>query len=530
MAQNASKRFQRKFMFKYYFTVTFSNLLRHKMFLVTNILVLSVSLAACFLIYTYSSFERSYDDFNTKASRIYRVVTDTKTPSQTIKQGLTSANVAIYMKKDFPEVEDAVRLSRDGFLVQKGNQKFHEKNVLLADSTLFNVFDFSLIKGNKNTALGEPMSIILSQTAAKKYFGHSDPLGQQILLTGKAIRATVTGLMKDIPENSQIQADIFVSLSSGSQIFGMPADKNGWINHNYYTYLLLKPQTDPKALEKKFPVFVERRQGPEARQLWVQDYLSLEPLLDVYLKSTRDGFAHGNINDLYTFSAIAIFILLIGCINFINLNIARCAVRTKEAVNGKEVETPRFQLVRQWVAESIIVCLIAFLLSLVISSFALPLLNQLAGKQISTGIFKNPLPIAGLFLLAVDAGIIAGSYPALVLFSNKAIRLLKACLATGTGSLLLRKGLIVFQSALSISLIVAIVIVHRQLAYGYGRDLGFCKEQTLAIKPDYDKIKNYSNHRRGGNKPGAALDWNDRLDMVERQFKLAFLSIKYISC
>jgi len=274
-------------MFKNYFKIAVRNLLRHKAFSFINIMGLAVGMAACFLIFQYVTFELSYDNFHSKGDRIYRVVTDTKTPSETITQAATTTPIAINVKKDFPEVEDAVRLGRDGFLVRKGDVKFQEEKVVLADSTFFNVFDFPLIAGDKNTALKEPMSIVLSETAAKKYFGKSQPIGQQLLLTGKAINSTVTGVMKDIPENSQIQADMLVSLSSNKAIYGRPTSDSEWTNHSYFTYLLLKPEADAKALEQKFPAFMEFHHGKQAKELQMQDYLSLEPFGDVYLKSKR---------------------------------------------------------------------------------------------------------------------------------------------------------------------------------------------------------------------------------------------------
>jgi putative ABC transport system permease protein len=298
-------------MFKNYFKIALRNLWRHRSFSFLNILGLAVGLSACFLIYLYVHVETSYDDFHTKANRIYRVVTDTKTPSETIRQAITSAPLAVYMKKDFPEVEDAVRLSRDEILVRKENMKFQEKRTVFADSTLFNIFDFPLIAGDRKTALTEPMSVIFSQTAAKKYFGNTNPLGQQLLLTGAGINATVTGIMKDIPPNSQIQADMLVSMSSFKQVYGQPTSDSEWTNHQYYTYLLLRPHTNAKALEKKFPAFMEFHHGKQAAALQMQDYLSLEPLRDVYLRSKRDGFVTGSISNVYIFSIIAVFILLI---------------------------------------------------------------------------------------------------------------------------------------------------------------------------------------------------------------------------
>jgi len=476
-------------MFKNYFKTAWRNLVKNKAFSFINIIGLAVGMTSCFLIFLYISFETSYDNFHSKADRIYRVVTDTKTPSETITQGATTTPIAINMKKDFPEVEDAVRLRRDGFLVRKGNVKFQEERSVLADSTLFNVFDFPLIAGDKNTALKEPMSVILSQTAAKKYFGNEEPLGQQLLLTGKAINATVTGVMKDIPENSQIQADMFVSMSSYQQIYGSPTSDSEWTNHAYYTYLLLKPHTDAKALERKFPAFMEFHHGAQAKQLQMQDYLTLEPLRDVYLKSRRDGFVTGNINNVYIFSIIAVFILLIACINFINLTTARSAERAKEVGIRKVVGAGRFQLAGQFIGESVLICLIAFVLSVVMCALVLPLFNQLAGKEISSGIFNNPLYILSLFLLSVSIGVIAGFYPSFVLSSYKPVSVLKGRFSTGTKGLILRKGLVVFQFTISIVLIVGTIVVYMQLNYMRNQDLGFSKDQEIIINTNFDKNK-----------------------------------------
>jgi putative ABC transport system permease protein len=253
-------------MFKNYFKIAWRTLMKNKTFSFINILGLAVGMAACFLIFLYVNFETSYDNFNTKAERIYRIISDVKTPSETINSGITIAPLAPNLKKDFPEVEDAVRFSADGFLIKKGDIKFQEKHAVCADSTLFNIFDFPLVEGNKKTALTEPMSIVLSQTLAKKYFGNEDPLGQHVLLTGAAINATITGVMKDIPANSQIQADLFVSMASYQQIYGRPTTDSEWTNHNYYTYLLLKPHTNVKAFEKKLPTFMEKHHGEEARK------------------------------------------------------------------------------------------------------------------------------------------------------------------------------------------------------------------------------------------------------------------------
>ncbi len=475
-------------MIKNYFKTAWRKLWRQKVFSFINIMGLAVGMTACFLIYLYVHFETSYDVFNTKADRIYRVVTDIKTPSDLLQWNSTSPPVAINMQKDFPEVESAVRLSNESFLVRKGNEKFQEKNTILADSAIFKIFDLPLVYGDKNTALKEPMSIILSQTAAKKYFGNTNPVGQNVLLTGAAINATITGVMKDIPENSQFKADMLVSMSSQKQIYGESLDSQ-WTDFRLTSYLLLKPGTNPKSLAAKFPAFIDLHTGKKLKDAQMSLTFFLEPLRDVYLYSTRDESKTGNINNVYIFSIIAIFILLIACINFINLSTARSAERAKEVGIRKVVGAARFQLAKQFIGESIVISFIAFIIAVLLCSFLLPLFNQLAGKQVSTAFFYHPLYILSLCLIAIVIGVVAGFYPALVLSSFKPVSVLKGRFTTGTKGILLRKGLVVFQFTISIILIIGTVIVYTQLKYMRSQDLGFSKDQTIVIDTNLDKNK-----------------------------------------
>ncbi|MEP6844580.1 MAG: ABC transporter permease [Panacibacter sp.] len=531
-------------MFENYFKTAVRHLWRHKAFSFINILGLAVGISACFLIYLYVSFETSYDNFHSKTDRIYRVVADVKTPTETIRSAAVTSPVAINMKRDFPEIEDAVRIAPEELLVKKGTVKFQEEKSVLADSTLFNVFDFPLIAGDKKTALIEPMSIVISQTAAKKYFGNTNPMGQEVQLTGEAINAKITGVMKDIPKNSQIEADMIVSLSSSKQINDFMSDSE-WTNHTNYTYILVKPHTDVKALAAKFPAFQEFHHGEEAKKLQMQDYLSLEPLRDVYLHSTRGGFISGSINNVYIFSAIALFILLIACVNFINLTTARSAERAKEVGIRKVVGALRFQLAKQFISESVIICLIAFCLSIIFSATALPLFNQLAGKEISNSIFSNPLHILSLLVLSLFIGLIAGFYPSLVLSSFKPVSVLKGRFSTGTKGAILRKSLVVFQFTISIVLIAATIIVYRQLNYMRSQNLGFSKEQTIIINTNFDKNKDVfkqslssvpgvisstlSSHVPGGGSNSAYSEVeNKKGEMQKSNLDLYFVDFDYV--
>ncbi len=448
---------------------------------------LTVGMTACFLIFLYVRFELTYDAFNSKADRIYRVVTDLKTPSETIKTSGPSWAVPPNIKDAFPEVEAFVRLTNADMLVRKGDMKFQEDEALFADSAFFQVFDFKLLKGNPKTALSEIMTVVLSQTAARKYFGDEDPMGKTLLFTAKGEPATVTGLMKDMPQNAQFRTDMLISMSTLTKKFNNQLDEQ-WTNYGSSAYLLLKPGTQAKALQAKFPDFLEKRNGSEMKQAQMFPTLILEPLKEVYLYSTRGG-STGNINNVYIFSIIAIFILLIACINFINLTTARSTERAKEVGIRKMAGAGKPQLIRQFIGESVIICGIALLLTLGLAALLLPLFNQLAGKQVSEGIFSNWQYIGLLALAAIAIGLLAGSYPALVLSSFRPVVVLKGRFATGVKGILLRKGLVVAQFSISIALIIGTIIVYRQMNYMRSRDLGFNKDQTLVIDTGNDPAK-----------------------------------------
>ncbi|WP_138477501.1 ABC transporter permease [Dyadobacter bucti] len=475
-------------MLRSYLKIALRNLWKHKVFSFINIMGLTVGMSACFLIFLYVNFELKYDAFHSKADRIYRLVTDIKTPSETIYAPITSWAFAPAIKNDLPEVEEFARVSGGSFLVRKGNIKFQEEKTVFADSSLFRVFDFKLIKGNPKTALKDQLSIVFTEKAAKKYFGDTDPVGQTLLLSGEGLPATVTGVMKDIPDNSQIKGDMFVSMSTLTQRFNKGLDDQ-WSNFGASTYLLLKPGTTGKAMEKKFPAFLQNRAGKLMKENQMFYTLLMEPLRDVYLHSTREGQEKGSMNNVYIFSVVAVFILLIACINFVNLTTARSAERAKEVGVRKVVGAPRALLARQFIIESVLLCLIAFIFSTVLSALLIPLFNNLAGKTVSTGILSNLPFVLGMFLAAIMIGMLAGIYPALVLSSFEPVVVLKGRFATSVKGILLRKGLVAAQFAISIALIIATIVVYTQMNFMRNRDLGFSKDQMLIINTEGDPKK-----------------------------------------
>jgi putative ABC transport system permease protein len=473
-------------MLKNYFKIAFRSLWRHKAFSFLNIAGLAIGMSAFFLIYQYVRFEYSYDDFNQKRDRIYRVVTDLKSTAATLHYNSTTMPVAINLKADYPEIADVVRLDQNGQLLRRGDAKFQENNTIFADSSLFSIFDLPLVQGDPKTALTAPFSIVLSQTTAKKYFGDANPMGQTILLSDSGYNAKVTGVMKDIPGNSSLKADLFVSMSTMKR-FRDSLDYN-WGNYVAVSYLLLNPGANPDNLQAKLKPFMDRHYGAtlKAQQ---QDYiLSLEPLKAVYW-SDRGGFVSGSKTNAYIFSIVGLFILLIACINFVNLTTARSAERAKEVGIRKVVGAAKFQLTRQFLGESLVISLLAFILSISLCTLALPLFNQLAGKTVSTGVFSQPVQSLALLLIALAIGLLAGIYPALVLSSFNPIISLKGRFSTSTRGLLLRKGLVVFQFTISIVLIIGTAVVYLQLNHMRSQDLGFSKDQTLVLDTHNDAHK-----------------------------------------
>lgn len=532
-------------MIRNYLKVAFRKLWSHKAFSLINIIGLAIGMTACFLIYLYVSFEVSYDTFHTKADRIYRVVADIKTPTEVINAGGPPWAVPPNAADEFPEIESFVRLSQNNTLVRKGDIKFQEEAAFLADSAFFHVFDFKLVKGNPKTALKEPFSVVLSEATAKKYFGTADPMGQILLTSTEAFPTKVTGVMQDMPENSQIKADLLVSMTTATQKLSPGLDSQ-WGNYGSTAYFLLKAGANAKALETKFPAFLERRNGTEMKEHQMFATLFLEPLKDVYLRSTRNGNKTGNITNVYIFSIIAVFILLIACINFINLTTARATERAKEVGIRKVAGAGKPQLIGQFIGESVILCFIAFLLTLLFSVLLLPLFNQLAGKTISTGIFLNLRYVALLFGAAIGIGLLAGIYPALVLTSFKPVVVLKGRFATGTKGIILRKGLVVAQFTISIALIIATIVVYNQMAFMRNQDLGFSKDQMLILDTNGDGAKDAfrqavttipnvnavatSSSVPGGGNPGAYSEIeNVKVDLQIANLDVYFVDFDYIN-
>ncbi len=465
-------------MFRNYFKVATRNLVKHQFYSVINVLGLAIGMTCCVLIFLYVQHELSYDSFHAKKDRIYRVATDIKTPTETLNIGVTSAPMAAYMKSDFPEVEDMVRMDDAQFLLQAGDQTFEEDNAILVDSTFFKVFDFDLQQGNPSTALKTPFSIVLTEDAAKKYFGSRDPMGQQLLLEGE-YNCTVTGMMDNVPANSNFTFDVLLSLST--ELENLDSDRSEqWGNFGYESYVLLSESANPAELEGKLPALLENYISAEDRSEGMAYTLFLEPLTDVYF-SDRGAPKTGSLTNVKIFSVIAIFILLIACINFMNLATARATERAKEVGIRKVVGAVRQQLIGQFLCESLLLSGLALAIALLAGELLLSPFNTLAGKVVATSIFQEVDYLLGFVGLALLVGLLAGFYPALVLSGFKSVAILKGRFSTSQRGVWLRRALVVTQFAVSIILIVGTAVVYTQLDYMRSRSLGFKKDQMLVI-------------------------------------------------
>ncbi|WP_344976387.1 ABC transporter permease [Compostibacter hankyongensis] len=442
----------------------------------------------------YVADEMSYDHFYPNKERIYRVNSDLRFGGENMRMAQTSDMMGPLLKKDYPQVEQYTRIyTNDGSrLIKRGDDYINEEEVASVDSTFFDVFQLPVISGDIRHALDAPNTVVLTATAAEKYFGNKDALGKSIQVKyGASVRPfKITAIVKDIPANSHFHFDFFFSMKNVDYNWGAVT------SHNFYTYLLLKKGTDYKAFEKNFPDYIKKHVVPYASKYMsinsIEEFegagnkisYSLMPLTDIHLHSDRTSEISpgGNIQYIYIFSAVALFILIIACINFMNLTTARSAVRAREVGIRKVLGTERRQLVLQFLLESVLMVVLALALAVVIDFFAINAFNNLAAKQLKIASLLSPRFIIILVLLPVVVGIFSGSYPAFFLSGFKPIEVLKGKLRMGVKSGSFRNVLVVFQFATSIILIIATIVIYRQLHYIQTKNIGFTKDQVLVVK------------------------------------------------
>jgi putative ABC transport system permease protein len=479
-------------MLRSYLVVALRNLWRHRGYSLINIFGLAIGLASSIFIILYVANELTYDRFHDKADRIYRVWISGSMPATEMRHAVTAPPMAEAMLNDYPEVEQAVRLRQSGgWLVKKGDRVFHEteREFIFADSTFFDVFSFNLIKGNPETCLRDPRSIVLSEEYARKYFGDEDPMGQTLKIEQDTNLSVITGVMEDVPVNSHFHPKMIGSLSTlGNSRSTM------WVNHNFHTYVVLKEGTDPDAFESRLQEMVLKYVGPIITQVMGIDLEQFEAaghsygyriqkLTDIHLHSNLQYELEPNGNPLYVyiFLVAAILILAIAAINFMNLATARSTVRAREVGLRKVVGSGRPQLMAQFLTESVVLTLLAMVISVALVYLLLPGFNNLIQLNLTFDLITRPWVIPALILFAVLVGIVAGSYPALVLASFRPAAVFSSEKKMGSRKSLLRSILIILQFTVTIVILIATFVVNRQLNFMQDKDPGFQKENVLVI-------------------------------------------------
>ena len=473
-------------MIKNYFKTAWRSLWKNKTFSAINIFGLSVGVAAFLLIINYLRFEYSYDDAHIKKDRIYRIPMMTKEKGgkeQTF--AFTYPAVAPALKKDFPEIEEAARFRRQGGIVTYKDQKIIEPGTLFyADGSLFNIFSFRFVKGSAATAFKELNDAVITEETAKKYFGNEDPIGKPLHYRNEDY--IVKAVLEDLPANSHIRFNILINYEKYIQLTQGAANTSwGW--SDFYTYVLLKPGTEAKVLEAKFPAFAERYMGTDMKQRDYQNSFYLQPLKDIHLRSKYDYEMAGNGNFSYLkyLGIAALFILFIAWINYVNLSTAHSLDRSKEVGIRKVVGAGKFQLVRQFLSESFFLNIIAIIIGILVFRLTLPAFSTLVEKDLSSLVIADWRFWVFVVIIFLLGTLLAAFYPAFVLSSFQPIYSIKTSQgATGLkgGKNFLRKSLVVLQFIAAIVLITGAIGFYKQLHYMQTRDLGVNIKQTLVVQ------------------------------------------------
>ncbi|AXY73890.1 ABC transporter permease [Paraflavitalea soli] len=476
-------------MLKNYIKTAFRNFRRNKFYTSLNITGLAIGIATCMLILLYVHDELSYDRFNAKASRIYRINNEIRFGGNYFDVAQTPALLGTEAVKQLPQVEQYTRLRwRAPLLIKKGAANIRETRLAYSDSTLFEVFTLPMISGDPLTALKEPHSLVITESMARKYFDHTDVAGQYLTIND-TVRYKVTGVIRDIPQNSHFNFDLILPFVEMKE-----SRSDNWLSQNFNTYLVLKKGTDVHKVSQQVDALLQSFMEPELRSVLgisLDEFnkqgsfvkCTLTPLTDIHLHSNREGemAPNGDIQYVYIFSLVAFFILAIACVNFMNLFTARASNRAREIGVRKVLGSLRSNLIHQFLIESLLISFIALLVALLMVWPILPYFNELAGKEISFYVLLKPSMAGALLLFALMIGLLAGTYPAFLLSSFQPIEVLKGKLAKGFKGSWLRNALVVFQFAVSIMLIIGTIVIYGQLRYMHRKDIGFNRQQVLVI-------------------------------------------------
>ncbi|MGD9344850.1 MAG: ABC transporter permease, partial [Candidatus Aminicenantes bacterium] len=472
-------------MFRNYIKTALRNMRKFKGYAFINIAGLAIGIACCILIILWVRDELSFDAFHERADRLYRVVEQQYyAGGELFPVAVTPAPLAPALKDEIPEVVNSVRITRSPrLLIRYEERTFYENDIILADPSVFGMFSFQLVKGDPDTALNKINSIILSESMATKYFGDQDPLNK-VLKIGNMYDLTVTGVMEDIPRNSHLQFNCIIPFEI-MKMAGDPLDR--WGNNSYFTYVELAQSAEFDSTQDKITGFLKKHH-PQTRTT-----LHLQPLERIHLYSdfTADVSGHGDIKYVYIFSLVALFVLLIACINFMNLTTARSGNRAKEVGMRKVTGAQKRDIVKQFLGESMLFAFIAFLFALGIVLLLLPAFNNLSGKHLSLFTGESLDLLAALIGVALLTGLLSGSYPVLYLSSFQPVTVLKGAVKSGPKSSTFRRVLVIVQFSLSIFLIIATSIIHSQLEYIRNKKLGYEKEHVIYMRIGMNAVRYY---------------------------------------
>ncbi|MDD9948009.1 MAG: ABC transporter permease [candidate division Zixibacteria bacterium] len=484
-------------MLRNYLTIALRNLLRHKGYSAINVLGLAIGIACCILIMLYVQDELSYDRYHEKRDRIYRLAESATVAGRPIEAAITPAPWAPVLAEEYPEIERITRIKPPGsrWLIRYKENRFYERYFIFADSSVFDIFTIPLVQGDAGSVLAEPHAVVLSESMVDKYFGDENPIDK--VITGDDLyKFTVKGIMRDMPGNSHLHFDFLASYASlaPNNLYNEPATmQTQGFNHDLYTYLLLREGAAPEDLESKFPAFLDKHLGDQLDGTGIVAKPFLQPIRDIHLGSNMEGEfgPNSDIRYVYIFSSLAVFILLIACVNFMNLSTARSARRAQEVGIRKVLGAQRPQLIRQFTGESILLAVIALGAALGLVHLLLPQFSLLSGKalQMDYGSAWLVPTLVGITLLT---GIAAGGYPAFILSSFKPVAVLTGALKAGASHAVFRKVLITFQFMVSIIMIIGTFVVLDQLEYMQNKHLGFDEENVVIARlPDAEAIKGY---------------------------------------
>lgn len=485
-------------MFRNYLKITFRNLWKNKSYSFINIVGLAFGLASCIIILLYVNNELSYDTHHKKSDRIARVTSFIDFSGSYLELATTASPMGPTLKSDYADVEDMVRFRPRGeFLVRSGDTNIKETDIIFTDPSVFNVFTIPVIQGDSKTALLEPFTMGISRSKALKYFGREDVVGETLLLDDNH-SYEITAVYEDMPSTSHFNFEFLLSM----QTIADEANNGVWLSNNFRTYLLLKEGTDLKAFESNFDTIKSTYIEPqlinftgnsleEFEEAGNSIQYELQPLTDIHLHSdlVAEFQPNGNINYVFLFSGLAAFILILACINFMNLATARSVKRAKEVGIRKSLGSIRKQLIAQFFTESMLLCIFSFLIALLIVELTLPFFSNLSGTDLLSNYFSNSsliLSISGIVLLT---GLLSGSYPAIVLSSFKPITVLKGAFQQKEKSKF-RSALVVFQFSVSLVVIIGLLVINKQLDFIQNQSLGFQKDQTLIVHDAYTLSSN----------------------------------------